>query len=133
MDFLRSKNRKECERDRKTREGVGRQVPVTMPYKTEHFELKKINKTNCNSSSENTTLSDLIAERDTLTLKAGILRNFIEIAGRKVELYSNKEIKILSTVNVSVLQKNLDELSKKIRETDTELQKANWNIDLIEN
>ena len=68
-----------------------------------------------------------------MTLKAGILRNFIEIAGRKVELYSNKEIKILSTVNVSVLQKNLDELSKKIRETDTELQKANWNIDLIEN
>ena len=95
--------------------------------------IKKINKTNCNSSSGNTTLSDLIAERDTLTLKAGILRNFIEIAGRKVELYSNKEIKILSTVNVSVLQKNLDELSKKIRETDTELQKANWNIDLIEN
>ncbi len=95
--------------------------------------IKKINKTNCTSLSGNVPLSDLIAERDTLTLKAGILRTFIETAGRKVELYSNKEIRILSTVDVPVLQKELDELSKKIRETDTELQKANWNTDLIEN
>ncbi len=95
--------------------------------------IKKINKTNCTSFSGNVSLSDLIAERDTLTLKAGILRTFIETASRKVELYSNKEIRVLSTVNVSALQKELDGLSKKIRETDTELQKANWNIDLIEN
>ena len=94
--------------------------------------IKRINRTNCNSFSGNISLSDMIAERDILTLKAGILRNFIEIAGRKVELYSNKEIRILSTVNLSALQKELDGLSKKIRETDTELQKANWNIDLIE-
>ena len=74
----------------------------------------------------------MIAERDTLTLKASILRNFIEIAGRKVELYSNKEIRILSTVDVPSLQKEIDILSKEIRETDMELQKANWNTDLVD-
>ena len=94
--------------------------------------IKRINKTNCNSFSGNISLSDMIAERDILTLKAGILRNFIEIAGRKVELYSNKEIRILSTVDVPSLQKELDDLSKKIRETDTELQRSNWNTDLSE-
>ena len=94
--------------------------------------IKKINKTNCNSFSGNLSLSDMIAERDMLTLKAGILRNFIEIAGRKVELYSNKEIRILSTVDVPSLQKELDDLSKKIREIDTELQRSNWNTDLSE-
>ena len=94
--------------------------------------IKRINRTNCNSFSGNLSLSDMIAERDILTLKAGILRNFIEIAGRKVELYSNKEIRILSTVDVPSLQKELDDLSKKIRETDTELQRSNWNTDLSE-
>ena len=94
--------------------------------------IKRINRTNCNSFSGNISLSDMIAERDILTLKAGILRNFIEIAGRKVELYSNKEIRILSTVDVPSLQKELDDLSKKIRETDTELQRSNWNTDLSE-
>ena len=94
--------------------------------------IKRINRTNCNSFSGNISLSDMIAERDILTLKAGILRNFIEIAGRYVELYSNKEIRILSTVDVPSLQKELDDLSKKIRETDTELQRSNWNTDLSE-
>ena len=94
--------------------------------------IKRINRTNCNSFSGNISLSDMIAERDILTLKAGILRNFIEIAGRKVEIYSNKEIRILSTVDVPSLQKELEKKKKKIRETDTELQRSNWNTDLSE-
>ncbi|RRD38755.1 hypothetical protein EII29_10015 [Leptotrichia sp. OH3620_COT-345] len=94
--------------------------------------IKKINKTNCTSTSNGTTLADLIAERDTLTLKANIMRNFLQYASQKVELYSNKEIRILSTVNVPELQKEIDILSKKIRETDTELQQANWLTELID-
>ncbi len=94
--------------------------------------IKRINRTNSVSYVNNISLSDMIAERDTLTLKASILRNFIEIAGRKVELYSNKEIRILSTVDVPSLQKEIDILSKEIRETDMELQKANWNTDLVD-
>jgi len=39
----------------------------------------------------------------------------------------------MSTVDVPALQKELDLLSKKIRETDTELQQANWLTELIEN
>ena len=95
--------------------------------------IKQINKTNCVTISNGQTLADLIAERDTLTLKSNILRGFLNIAGQKVNLYSTTEIKIMSTVDVSALQKELDLLSKKIRETDTELQQANWLTELIEN
>ncbi len=95
--------------------------------------IKQINKTNCVTVSNGQTLADLIAERDTLTLKSNILRGFLNIAGQRVNLYSTTEIKIMSTVDVPVLQKELDLLSKKIRETDTELQQANWLIELIEN
>jgi len=94
--------------------------------------IKQINKTNCVTVSNGQTLADLIAERDTLTLKSNILRGFLNIAGQKVNLYSTTEIKIMSTVDVPALQKELDLLSKKIRETDTKLQQANWLTELIE-
>ena len=94
--------------------------------------IKQINRTNCVTVSNGQTLADLIAERDTLTLKSNILREFLNIAGQKVNLYSTTEIKIMSTVDVPALQKELDLLSKKIRETDTERQQANWLTELIE-
>ena len=94
--------------------------------------IKQINRTNCVTVSNGQTLANLIAERDTLTLKSHILRGFLNIAGQKVNLYSTTEIKIMSTVDVPALQKELDLLSKKIRETDTELQQANWLTELIE-
>ena len=92
----------------------------------------KINRTNTLSKIDRISLVELIAKKDTLSQKAGILREFIEIASQKVNLYSATEIKVFSTVNVPAQQKQLDKLSKEIRETDTKLQQANWTIDLIE-
>ena len=94
--------------------------------------IVKINRTNTLSKIDGISLVELIAKKDTLSQKAGILREFIEIASQKVNLYSATEIKVFSTVNVSELQKKLDKLSKEIRETDTKLQQANWTIDLVE-
>lgn len=94
--------------------------------------IKQINKTNSVTKIEDETLVDLIAKRDTLTLKAGILRNFVSQASQKVNMYSTTEIKILSTVDVPKLQKEIDKLSKEIRETDTKLQQANWLTDIVE-
>ena len=92
----------------------------------------KINKTNTLSKINGISLVELIAKKDTLSQKAGILREFIEIASQKINLYSTTEIKVFSTINVPAQQKQLDKLSKEIRETDTKLQQANWTIDLIE-
>ena len=74
----------------------------------------------------------MIAKKDTLTLKANVLREFATSASQKVDLYSNSEIKILSTVDVSALQKQVDALSKEIRELEMKLQEANWSVDLVE-
>ena len=94
--------------------------------------IVKINRTNTLSKIDGISLVELIAKKDTLSQKAGILREFIEIASQKVDLYSTAEIKVFSTVNVPEQQKKLDKLSKEIRETDTKLQQANWTIDLVE-
>ena len=91
-----------------------------------------INLTNSSAKFEGTSLTEMITKKDTLSQKASVLRDFAKSASQKVDLYSNSEIKILSSVDVVTLQKQIDELSKEIRELDMKLQEANWQVDLIE-
>ena len=91
-----------------------------------------INLTNSSAKFEGASLTEMIAKKDTLSQKASVLRDFAKTASQKVDLYSNSEIKILSSVDVSTLQKQIDELSKEIRELDMKLQEANWQVDLVE-
>jgi len=91
-----------------------------------------INLTNSSAKFEGLSLTEMIAKKDTLSQKASVLRDFAKSASQKVDLYSNSEIKILSSVDVATLQKQIDELSKEIRELDMKLQEANWSVDLVE-
>jgi len=91
-----------------------------------------INLTNSSAKFEGASLTEMIAKKDTLSQKASVLRDFAKSASQKVDLYSNSEIKILSSVDVATLQKQIDELSKEIRELDMKLQEANWSVDLVE-
>ena len=91
-----------------------------------------INLTNSSTKFDGISLTEMIAKKDALTLKANVLREFATSASQKVDLYSNSEIKILSTVDVSALQKQVDALSKEIRELEMKLQEANWSVDLVE-
>ena len=93
--------------------------------------IKSINKTNSSTYIGNESISDIIAKRDALGLKLSILRSFISESANKIERYSNKEIKILSTVNVAEKQKEIDKLSKEYRLIDTKLQGLNWTTDII--
>ena len=93
--------------------------------------IARINCTNNNTKSGDVTLTDLIAKRDCLKQKIGIMRSFLNTASEKVSRYSKTEIRILSTVSVSDLQKEVDRLSKELRETDETIQGLNWTTDLI--
>jgi len=94
--------------------------------------IYSINLTNSNAKFDGMSLTEMIAKKDALTLKANVLREFATSASQKVDLYSNSEIKILSTVDVAALQKQVDALSKEIRELEMKLQEANWTVDLVE-
>ena len=50
----------------------------------------------------------------------------------KSDKYSKSEIKYISAVNMSELQKTADTLSKQYRETDTLIQETNWKTELSE-
>ena len=94
--------------------------------------IAKINKTNNETKHGDETVSDLIARRDCLKERIRIMRDFLNASSEKVNRYSKAEIKILSTVSVAKLQKQLDGYSKKLRETDELIQGLNWTTDLIE-
>lgn len=93
--------------------------------------IARINHTNNVTKSGDLTLTDLIARRDCLKQKIGIMRSFLNEASEKVSRYTKTEIRILSTVSVSKLQKEVDKLSMELRETDETIQGLNWTTDLI--
>ncbi len=93
--------------------------------------IAQINLTNSKIESEGVTLTEMIAKKDVLSLKTSILREFLQEASEKIERYSNKEIRILSTVDVQKLQKEVDQMSQELRILDVKLQSLNWSVDLI--
>lgn len=93
--------------------------------------IARINHTNNVTKSGDTTLTDLIAKRDCLSERIRIMRAFLDSASEKVSRYSKTEIKIMSTVPVAELQKEVDKLSKQLRETDETIQGLNWTTELI--
>ena len=95
--------------------------------------IKQINKTNSNTCIDSKeSIADIIAKKDVLALKLSILREFVKQSSSKIDRYSNKEIKILSTINISEKQKEIDKMSKEYRILDTKLQGLNWTTDILE-
>lgn len=93
--------------------------------------ISRINLTNSKTIYDGKSLTEMIAQKDTLSLKSSILRNFLSAASTKIDRYSNKEIRVVSTVNVRELQKSSDEISEEIRKLNVKIQELNWSTDLL--
>ncbi|MCM3639009.1 DIP1984 family protein [Sporosarcina luteola] len=94
--------------------------------------IQRINRTNCSVQfDEQRTLADALVERDQKWDKRLILAKIAEEGSIRNDRYSRSEIKIMSTIDVSAIQKQVDQLSKEFRELDTKIQGLNWNVDLI--
>ncbi|MDQ7026144.1 MAG: DIP1984 family protein [Anaerolineae bacterium] len=94
--------------------------------------IQQINRTNATTQFDDTrTVTDALAERDTIMLKRGMLTGLI-IQTQPQQRYGRMEIKELPTVNIADIQKQVDGISRQYRELDTAIQRLNWTIDLIE-
>ena len=95
--------------------------------------IQKINRTNSSTMLEdNLSISDALAQRDSLQLKKSIYDSVIETAASRQDRYGRSEIKYLSTVNIAELQTQVDRMARDYRLLDTKIQQANWNTDLVE-
>ena len=94
--------------------------------------IARINLTNCAVKVEGRSLTELIARRDVLSLRADAYRRLVEEASQNTHRATRTEIKILSAVDVPALQRQADDTSRELRLLDNTLQATNWTADLME-
>lgn len=94
--------------------------------------IARINLTNCAVKVEGRSLTELIARRDVLSLRAEAYHRLVEEASQNTHRATRTEIKILSAVDVPALQRQADDASRELRLLDNTLQATNWTADLME-
>ena len=93
--------------------------------------IVRINKTNQETHWNGKTLTEMIAAKDVLSMHLSTLRSVLDAANVRSDRYSRNEIKFVRTIDVNLLQKRVDDLSRDLRELDSRLQQANWMTDLL--
>ncbi len=96
------------------------------------YLIAAINRTNCETSVDGGTLTELIAKKDALTQKIAVYKEIVMAASQAAYRARYTEIKVLPTIDVAAWQKEVDAMSKTLRVLDNTLQAANWTTDLIE-
>ena len=92
----------------------------------------RINLTNVQTVNEaGKTVTQLMAEKDVLTLRISTLRNTFEKASSQRERYSHSEIKMVTVIDVKQLNKQIDDYSAKLRKLHIEIQALNFQTELI--
>lgn len=93
--------------------------------------IARINLTNCQTVTGGESLTALLARRDVLKLKLSAYRDLVYSASQLGRRATHTEIKLLSTVNVKELQKQVDAMAKELRLLDNSIQAANWATELM--
>jgi hypothetical protein len=94
--------------------------------------IQRINRTNSKSPFGSATLTEALAERDVLKLRQALYRDLAQAASASQSRTTRSEVKFVSTVSVSEIQRAADRLAKEHRELDTRIQEANWTVALVD-
>lgn len=93
--------------------------------------IQRINRTNSASEIERgLTISDAIAVRDVLRIRHGVLRELAAGATVTQDRHTKSEVRFKSTVNVTQIQRQADDVAKRHRELDAKIQESNWQNEL---
>jgi hypothetical protein len=97
--------------------------------------IRRINRTNAATSVEGGTLTDALARRDVLRLRHGVVTSAANAAageGQRGFRQLRSELKMIPALPVAELRGQADDLARRLREVDTEIQRTNWEADLLE-
>ncbi|MFG2449957.1 DIP1984 family protein [Streptomyces sp. NPDC048512] len=99
--------------------------------------IRRINRTN--SSAEmgpDGTLTDALARRDVLRLRHSVVTAAADAAAGNGERGYGRQLRsellMLSALPVAELRGQADVLAREIREVDVRIQRANWEVDLLD-
>jgi len=93
--------------------------------------ISKINKTNSSTLLDGKPLADAITERDLALRKVSILREALQKAADRPKRYSQKEIRLLTPLDVQKEEKIVDKLAYETRVLDAKIQAKNWEVELL--
>lgn len=97
--------------------------------------IRQINRTNAATPLGAGTITDAIARRDVLKLRHGIVTSAADAAaGRRNGGWGRQlrsELTFLSALPVTDLRTQANDVARQIRELDTDIQRANWEVDLL--
>ena len=75
-------------------------------------------------------LTLVLAERDAILQRHGLLKTAASSATQQPERYGTKEIRWVRTIDVEAIQQSADEAAIAYREVNAEIQAANWTVEL---
>lgn len=92
--------------------------------------IARINQTNCSTAVDGRTLTQLIAQRDALSLKLRVYRDVAHLASQTAYRARNTEIRIKPAISVADWQAEIDRMAMALRQLDNTLQACNWSTEL---
>ena len=93
--------------------------------------IGRINLTNINTkNAEGLSITQLIAKKDTLTMRISMLRSIYNEATTILSRYSPTEIRQECVIDVKLLSKQIDDYSARLRKLDMEIQGMNFLTEL---
>ena len=72
---------------------------------------------------------ELLAKRDVMLNKINTYRSFLDSATSSVSRYTKTEIAILPNIDVEIMRKKLDNMSKEFRDVENTIQSKNWKTE----
>ncbi|BBZ15037.1 hypothetical protein MBRA_52320 (plasmid) [Mycobacterium branderi] len=99
--------------------------------------IRRINRTNAATAiGADGTLTDALARRDALRLRHSVVTAAADAAvGNNQPGYARQlrsELKMLPALPVSELRARADELAREWRDLDVRIQRANWEVELLD-
>ena len=83
-----------------------------------------------NKLPDGRTLTQAIAHRDSLVQRHALLQAAIAATQKEPDRYSVREIKWAPAIDIGKLQKQSEDLARRIRDLNGMIQETNWKIDL---
>lgn len=96
------------------------------------YLISHINETNCKTFVDGKSLTEIMAQKDTLSIKIHTYKDVVYTGSQTAYRARNTEIKIKSAITVADWQTEIDKMSKELRLLDNKLQEYNWKTELIE-
>ncbi|MBM7078775.1 MULTISPECIES: DIP1984 family protein [Micromonospora] len=97
--------------------------------------IRRINRTNAATVVDGGTLTDALARRDVLRLRHSLVTSAANAAageGQRGFRQLRSELRMIPALPVAQLRGQADDLARQIREVDTLIQRANWEVDLLD-